>query len=388
MTTKIAYLSTYPPRKCGIATFTLDLSSAIQNATDGKYKATIIALNNNEGNHDYPEEVEHQIRDKVLEDYSDVAVRINNDPEIKLVCIQHEFKIFGSDYGENILKFLEIIKKPVVITFHAVFPNPSYEREGITRHICKKTNKVIVMNKIAKEILVHDYDISSKKIKTIPHGIHDVNFEYNDIAKNKLGYSDRKLISSFGLLRPGRGRVSSGKGYEYVLEGLPEVIKQFPNLLFLIIGATHPKILKQEGEKYRDFLKERVKELGLENNVKFINKYCELDEILEYIRASDIYISSSLNEDQISSGTLVYAMGCGRACISTRFLHAKAVLTPERGILIDFKSPSSYSEAIIKILSDDSLKNNMGKNSYQYTRHTVWKNVGLVYARVFDRIIN
>lgn len=239
----------------------------------------------------------------------------------------------------------------------------------------------------AVEILKEHYDLPDSKITVIPHGIHDVHLGNNPSGKEKLGYGNRILITSFGFLRPGRGARSSGRGYEYVIDAMPDVVEKFPNVLYLIIGVTHPKTLKNEGEKYRKFLEGRVKDLGLEDHVKFINRYVSLDELFTYLKASDVYICSSLNPHQVTSGTLLYAMGCGCAVVSTPFFHAKEVVTPERGILLDdYKKPELFSKAIIKILSNPSSKESMGGNAYEYTRQMTWQNVAASYIEVFNNL--
>ena len=383
----VVYLSTYPPRKCGIATFTQDLSTAIDKVANPRIKAKIIALNDNGNSYNYSDDVIFQINDTNTEDYLKVAQRINENDKIKLVSVQHEFKIFGSDYGEHLLVFLEAVKKPVIITLHSVLPSPSDYRKKIVKSIANKSACLVVMNKFAVEILRTDYALKDSKIIVIPHGIHDVLYKPNMPIKKYLGYADKQLLISFGFLRPGRKERSSGRGYEYVIDALPKIINKFPNVLYLIIGITHPKTLKKEGEKYRYFLENKVKELSLEKNVKFINRYVTLEELIQFLQATDIYISSSLNPDQIVSGTLAYAMGCGRAIVSTPFLHAKEIVSQERGLLVKFRDSELFADAIIKILSDPGLKEEMGRNAYSYTRHMTWSSVALDYKKVFDNYI-
>jgi len=382
----IVYLSTYPPRKCGIATFTQDLSMAVDKVSKFMSKSKIIAMNNGKC-YDYSDDVIFQINDKNTQHYREAAKLINEDEKIKLVNIQHEFKIFGSDYGENLLIFLEEVMKPVITTFHSIFPAPSEKRKNIIRAIAKKSKYLIVMNELAIEILRNDYELKDSEIVVIPHGIHDVPYEPNEKLKNGLGYNDRILLTSFGFLRGGRERQSSGRGYEYVLDALPAVFKQFPEVLYLIIGITHPKYLESEGERYRNSLENKVKELKLESNVKFVNEYVSLNKLFQYLEATDIYISSSLNPQQITSGTLIYAMGCGCAVISTPFLHAKEIVTQERGLLLDdFKKPELFSNAIIQLLSNNVLRNEMMKNAYSFTRKMTWSNVALSYIDLFNRL--
>lgn len=381
----ILFLSSCVPRKCGIATFTQDLSSAVDELPNSELKSKFIAINDN-GNYEYQDDVILQINEKEVSDYIKTAKKINSMPNVRQVSIQHEFKLYGSDHGENLLSFLEVLEKPVITTFHTVLPYPSKKRKEVVRKIAEKSNQIVVMANKAIKILREDYDVPDSKITIIPHGIHEVPTRNNPYGKEKLGYKDRILLTSFGFLRPGRGARSSGRGYEYVIDAMPEIVRKFPNMLYLIIGVTHPKILKAEGETYRNFLESKVKDLGLEEHVKFINKYLSLDELFVYLKSTDIYICSSLNLEQITSGTLSYAMGCGCTVVSTPFLYAKEIVTPERGILLDdFKKPELFSKAVIKILSNPSLKKKMGENSYEYTRHMVWSRVAGSYLEVFNK---
>ena len=304
------------------------------------------------------------------------------------MSVQHEFKIFSSDYGEKLIVFLEALKKPVITTFHAVLSYPSDYRKKIIQSIAEKSDCLVVMNKSAVEVLRTHYALKDSKIIVIPHGIHDVRYKSNTPIKKRLGYADKQLITSFGFLRPGRKERSSGRGYEYVLDALPDVIKKFPNVLYLIIGVTHPNTLKQEGEKYHHFLENKVKELSIEKNVKFINKYVPLNELITFLQATDIYISSGINPDQSVSGTLSYAMGCGKPVIATPFIHAKDAVTEERGILVEFRNPKSFADAIIKLLSDPELRKKMGKNAYKYTRKMTWSNVAESYLKIFKNKIS
>jgi glycosyltransferase involved in cell wall biosynthesis len=298
----ILYMATFPPRECGIATFTKDLTKAIDKKYSPKIKSKILAMNRSGISiYNYPKNVIFQIDDTNIQEYIDVAKEINKTDAIKLVSIQHEFGIFGGENGSYLISFLEILNKPTIVTFHSVLPNPNDRLKKVVQAIAKKVACIIVMTGKGIEILREDYNITTD-IVVIPHGIPSVTFDKNIKEKSKIGFEDKIILSSFGL-------ISSGKGYEYVIDALPEVVKKFPNVLYLILGQTHPIVRKQEGEKYRNSLETKVKELGLQNNVKFYNKYLKLSGIIRYLKASDIYISSSINPNQITSGTLVYAMG-------------------------------------------------------------------------------
>ncbi|MBW2981550.1 glycosyltransferase [Candidatus Woesearchaeota archaeon] len=377
----ILYMSTFPPRECGIATFTKDLTDAVDNKFFPTVRSRILALNRNGVNiYNYPRKVMFQLTDNDLDGYINTAKQINKTKTIKLVNIQHEFGIFGGAYGEYLLAFLEILEKPAIVTFHSVLPNPEEKLKKVVRSIADRVESIVVMTSTGIKILREDYGIINTKIHLIPHGVHVVNYEEQKKEKTRLGLKDKIILCSFGM-------ISSGKGYEYVIESLPEVVKKFPNLIYLIVGETHPVVRKHEGENYRNLLENKIKELGLEKHVKFYNKYLELREIISFIKASDIYISSSLTPEQITSGTLVYAMSCGRPVVSTPFLHAKDIVADDKGRLVEFKNPESYSKAILELLSDEMKRREMEKNAYAYTRHMTWPNVALSYGNIFKEYL-
>ncbi len=377
----ILYMSTFPPRECGIATFTKDLASAMDNKFSHVASSKIVAMNNDIANiYNYPEDVIFQIADADIQEYIDAAKKINGMDNAKLINIQHEFGIFGGEYGSYLVAFLEIINKPVIITFHSVLPEPDSKLKRVVQTLANKSKCIIVMSKIAADILREEYGITTD-IQVVPHGIPAVLYDSSLKEKARMGYKKKIVLSSFGMM-------NAGKGYENVIDALPKVIKRFPNVLYLIVGETHPVVRKKEGEQYRNFLEKKVKELGLEKNVKFYNKYIPLKEIVQYLQATDIYICSNNNPHQVVSGTLAYAVGSGRAVISTPFLHAKELVTPDRGILAEFNSPKSFANAIIRIASNKKLKNSMEKNAYANTRHMTWDNVALAYMSIFKKHIS
>ncbi len=373
-------MSTYPPRECGIATFTKDISEAIDRRFYPMIKSRIVAMNNNGTNiYNYPKKVVMQISDTEIIDYIETAKRINASRDIKIVNIQHEFGIFGGDHGDYLLPFLELLKKPAVITFHSILPQPNEKLKKVVNEISKRVDAIIVMTKKGIEILQEFYDVKTR-IYLIPHGIPNETFEKQQREKINLGLAGRTIISSFGMMSP-------GKGYEYVINVLPDIVKLFPDLLYVIVGETHPIVRKNEGERYRNFLESKVKKLKLQKHVKFYNKYVALSEIIQYLKASDLYISSSDNPNQITSGTLVYAMGCGRAVISTPFLHARDIVTEDTGRLVEFRNPNSFKNAISELLSNESLRREIERNAYHYTRHMTWSNVALSYGKIFKQIL-
>jgi len=372
-------MGTYPPRECGIATFTQDLATAMNKEFSPRFKSKIIAMDNDIPKRPrYSKEVIFRIKETNIEGYIKIARKINKTKAVKLVNIQYEFGIFGGKYVNFLAAFLEILKKPVVTSLHSVVPKPSESMKSIIRYLAKKSACLVVMNKYAVNILRNDYGIKNKRIVVIHHGIHDVSYEPSRIAKNRLGYKDKIVLSSFGL-------ISKNKSYEDIIKAMPAVVKKYPNTLYLIIGRTHPNVVEYEGEKYRNRLKKLIKKLHLNENVKFVNKYLPVPKLLEHLKATDIFVSSGKSLRQIVSGTLSYAMGCGRPVITIPFLHAKEAITKERGILVKPGNPKSFSKSIIRLLSNPKLREKMGKNAYRYTRHMVWSNVAKSYMKIFKR---
>ncbi len=377
----VLYMGTFLPRECGIATFTNDLITAMDSKFNPVLKSEVLAMND-PGNafYNYNHKVSLQIKENEILDYLETARKINERKDIRIVNIQHEFGIFGGEHGEYLLLFLNAVKKPVVVTLHTVLPNPHEGMKDIMQSIIKKSSAVIVMAKDAKRILREHYDINdSSKIFHIHHGVPQVPFSLK-YAKKEINLENKTILSTFGLL-------NSGKGIEYVIKALPQVVKKFPDIIYLIIGETHPKVRKKEGESYRNKLIGLVKKLGLEENVKFCNKYMSIKEITAYLSATDIYIAPALDENQIVSGTLSYALGCGKAIVSTSTAYAKEVLSGNRGILVDFRNPESIGKAVNALLSDSELKGEIEKRAYQLGRRMIWPNVAAEYLRVFNEVI-
>ncbi len=376
---KICFLSNFPPKECGIATFTKDLVFAMDKKWNPKLKSRVIALNDETDFYNYGNKVLTQLNKQDIEEYINIAKKINNSKSIKLVCIQHEFGLFGGNYGSYLIPFLETIKKPVVVTFHSVLSKPDDIRRKVVRFICSKCSAVIVMANIAVDILHKDYGVNKDKIHVIPHGIPNTSFRSPNFYKKKLKLDNKIVLSTFGLL-------SRGKGIEYMIKALPSLVKKYPNLLYLVIGETHPVVREREGEEYRKELIKLVAELKLKNNVKFYNKYLSLQEIIHYLLATDIYICTNLDKHQIVSGTLSYALGCGKAIVSTSSTYAKEILSQERGLLANFRNPDSFTKAIDKILSDDELRSQIEKNAYFLGRSMTWPNVASRYLNIFNKV--
>ena len=378
----ILFLGTYLPRECGIATFTHALSRAIEARFPRKLKAKVLAMNRNGVNiYNYPKEVIMNINDNDISEYIEAAKKINKMNQIKAVCLQHEFGIFGGEYGSYLITFLELLKKPVIVTFHSVLPDPDPIMKKVVQAIGDKCSGIVVMTKTGEEILKKDYGLKCE-IRVIPHGIPDIEFVSPEVEKNKHNLKDRLVLLSYGYLSP-------SKGYEYVIESLPKVVEKFPNLLYLIVGETHPLVRKNDGEQYRNLLEEKVKKLDLQKNVKFYNKYTTLEEKISYFKACDVYISSGLSPTQITSGPLIEAMGAGRPIISTSYLHAKDSVKKEIGRLVGFRKKDEFEKAIKEVLSlSDAQRKEMGRVAYAETRKAVWQNVALAYIDFFNDKIN
>ena len=372
----ILFLSSYPPRKCGIATFTQDLSNAFNKKFNPVVKTEICALNNRIYN--YNNNVIYQINATDLENYVLLAKKINTRNDIKLINIQHEFGLFGGECGDYLIPFLQVLEKPVITTFHSVTSKPSSNLKGVVKTIAARCKAIVVMNKFSQEILERDYKIPQYKINYIPHGIPQVAYEPSKEYKKKLGYEKRIVFSTFGL-------ISKNKGIEYAIRALPKIIQKFPNVIYLVIGETHPNVQKEQGEKYRNFLYREISRLGLKNNVRFFDKYMTLEEIVYFLQTTDIYISPCIDKNQSVSGTLSYALGCGKAVVSTATEYARHIINGKNGILVKFKNPEEIAKGVIQLISNEKISKDMATQAYKDTRPMIWPNVAQSYLKLYKR---
>ena len=383
--TKTAFISTYPPRKCGIATFTYDLFTNLRQVygSGGRGKQQdylqVIAMNDNPEGYPYSRDVCFSIREQYRDDYRKVADYINLSP-IELVCVQHEFGIFGGQDGSHLLHLLGKIKKPVVTTLHTIKENPyPYERKLLSQ-ICAYSTMIVVISPKAIQLLQDIYGVPEKKITMIHHGSHDVPFLDSSYYKEQFKAEGRQVVLTFGLL-------NENKGLEYVIDALPRVVEKFPEILFLVLGATHPETKRKYGEKYRHALQKRVRDKGLTNNVVFHNRFVSLEQLIQFLVAADIYITPYLGRERISSGTLAYALSCGKAIISTPYHYAEDLLGEERGLFVPFRDSNAIAEKLLLLLEDEKLRNRIRKNAYQYGRQMLWREVAQQYARTFERAV-
>jgi glycosyltransferase involved in cell wall biosynthesis len=378
---KIAFIGTYPPRQCGIGTFTHNLVKAVVSNTENKEiakNAMIIAINENEQSYNYPDEVKHIIRQNHQRDYIESAKFINySDAD---VCIlEHEFGIFGGDDGVFVLPLIHRLEIPLIVTFHTVLKSPSYTQRSIVKEIGKKAARIVVMSKQAVDFLADIYKIPREKIVFIEHGVPEFYNISSKQAKQKHGLTGKKVLFTFGLL-------SRNKGIETVIRALPQVVKKHPDLIYVVLGATHPNVLKHAGEEYRDYLRRLVKNLELENYVLFNNRFATETVLFEYLNASDIYITPYLNEAQITSGTLSYAVGAGCAVVSTPYWHAQELLDNGRGRLFGFKNSEELAEILTELLDDENKLISIREKAFEYGKKIRWPKIGKQYLYLAEYV--
>lgn len=370
----VAFLSTYPPRECGIATYTSDLVDAISRL----YvlgPPVVTAINDRGSYYDYPNAVKIQIDREEVETYVKAAEAINKSG-INVVNLQHEYGLFGGVWGDHLTSFLEKIEKPVVTTLHTVLQDPVPDAKRVLEEVLRYSDYVIVMAKVGIKILEQLYGTYADKVRYIPHGCPNVPFIKSETIKQSQGLHDRVVLSTFGLL-------SRGKGIEYAIRAIPQIAEAEPSVLYLVIGETHPEVRKHEGEKYRQFLIDLVGQLGIEENVRFVNRFLEKSDLIRFLQATDIYILPYPNRGQISSGTLLYALSTGKAIVSTPFLHAEEVMSEGCAMRCEFKDQDSIADSVKTLLQYDHLHDKYERRAYEYSRDMIWPNVAMKYVNLF-----
>jgi polysaccharide biosynthesis protein PslF len=372
----IAFLSTYPPRECGLATFTQDLVTEIDRI--GTIDTNVIAITNLE-NYEYDSKVIATVGQHEQDDYLKIARELN-DSDIDILAIEHEYGIFGGDRGDYILNLIKNIEIPVVTTLHTILSEPDLKQRLIINTLGKKSVKVVTMAQNTKQILQSVYGVDPKKIEVIHHGVPKRLVQSRNALKKKYGYENKQIISTFGLIGP-------GKGIEHGIEAISKVVKDNnKDVLYIILGQTHPA-LKEEGVAYRNKLEELVDKLELKDNVKFINKYLSKDEIIQYLQLSDIYMTPYMGKDQAVSGTMAYAVGYGKAIVSTPYLYAKEMLSEGRGLLAEFNNPDSLADSLKYILQNPDRKAEMEDNTMKLGSTMYWDKVAQHYIEVFSDIM-
>ncbi|MBN1535789.1 MAG: glycosyltransferase family 4 protein [Anaerolineales bacterium] len=373
---RIAFIGNYLPRQCGIATFTTDLCESI---TDEFKSTSCIALpvNDTEAGYEYPSRVRFELTEKDIESYRRAAdfLNINN---VDIVSLQHEFGIFGGRAGSYILALLRELRMPIVTTLHTILQNPDRDQKRVLEEITSLSDRVVVMSQRGIEFLQDVYHVPPEKIDLIPHGIPDVPFVDPSFYKDLFGVEGKSVLLSFGLLSP-------NKGIENVITALPAILAKHPNVVYIVVGATHPHVIQNEGETYRLSLQRLAHEKGVEANVIFYNRFVALEELVQFISAADIYITPYLDVAQITSGTLAYTLGAGKAIISTPYWYAEEMLAEERGALVPFRDPQSLADQVNDLLDNEAKRHAMRKRAYLYGRDMVWQQVARRYMGSFER---
>jgi len=376
---EILCITSFPPRECGIATYSQDLINAFNQKFGQSYKMSICALEANEEHHQYESKPKYLLDVTIDNSFIKLAFQINKDENIRMVLMQHEFGFFAQ-HEAAFFHFIHLINKPIVFVFHTVLPHPDENLKILVQEMAAAAPDIIIMTHNAAEILINDYKIDAQKIKVIPHGTHLVQHSNKYTLKTKYGLTDKIILSTFGLL-------SLGKNIETTLRALPTIIVEFPNVLFLVLGKTHPNVVAKDGEKYRDKLEALVANLGIENYVQFVNKYLPVNELLDYLQLTDIYLFTSNDPYQAVSGTFAYAISSGCPVISTPIPHAKEVLKDDAGILIDFEKPTQLSDAVIQLLENEEHRNQISSNGLHKMAQTAWENAAIAHALLFEEII-
>ena len=372
---KIAFVGDHLPRKCGIATFTSDLLAAVA-AANPESQCFSVSVNDIKGGYEYPEVVRFEIEEQDLSSYLRAADFLNIS-NVDIVCLQHEFGIFGGPAGGHILALLRELRMPVVTTLHTILREPKADQRRVMHELVALSTRLVVMADRGRQMLQEIYKATLAKIDLIPHGIPDVGFIDPTFFKDQFGVEGRKVLLTFGLLSP-------NKGIEYVLNALPAILAEFPDVVYIVLGATHPKELSENGEAYRLSLEIIAKKKNIEKNVIFYNQFVELDNLKEFIGAADLYITPYLNETQITSGTLAYTFGAGKAIVSTPYWHAAELLADDHGVLVPFCDADAIAREVIGLLRDDTRRQALRKNAYRLGREMVWSNVAQLYMRSFE----
>ncbi len=377
---EVLFMTSFPPRECGIATYSQDLLKALDNKFNDSFSLKVCALEAGRSNHIYPGEVEYILNTEDATEFVALSNSIIMDQQVKLVVVEHEFGLFRQSGEDAFLQFLYSLNKPVIVAFHTVLPHPGEAMKINVQRIVEACASIIVMTKHAAKILKDDYEVAQEKIVIIPHGTHLVPHLGKDLLKAKYGLSGRKVLSTFGLL-------NSGKSIETTLDALPAIVAQSPDALFLVIGKTHPSVVLSEGETYRNMLEAKVEELSLQAHVKFINHYLPLADLLEYLQLTDIYLFTSKDRHQAVSGTFSYAMSCGCPVISTPIPHAKEVLRTDTGILIDFQNSEQLAAGVNRLMNDEPLRSAFSESTLQRIVPTAWENSAIAHALLLQRTV-
>jgi glycosyltransferase involved in cell wall biosynthesis len=374
---RLAFIGNSLPRRCGIATFTCDLQQAFS-ALRTDSEEMIVAMTDHGQSYDYPPIVRVQVRDEKVEDYVRAADALNAW-KADAVSLQHEFGIFGGESGVHVLTLLSRLTMPIVTTLHTVLSEPSSMQRRVLTDIVGLSSKVIVMAEKGRDLLCSRYGVPPEKIELIPHGIPDTPYAHPDAAKARLGFSGKATILTFGLL-------SKNKGIEVMIDAMPAILNRQPNAVYIVLGATHPNLVRDQGESYRESLMARVRARGVENHVLFLDRFVDKPTLLDFISMSDVYVTPYLTESQMTSGTLAYSFGLGKAVVSTPYWHARELLADGRGVLVPFNDVATLGAEIAGLLTDDVRREAMRKRAYASSRSMTWERTAAGYSAVFEKV--
>lgn len=373
---KIAFVGDYLPRKCGIATFTHDLCTSVATQYPGA-DCFVVPVNDVAQGYDYPSEARFEIEEQEVDSYRRAADFLNF-ANADVVSLQHEYGIFGGPAGSHVTRLLADLRMPVVTTLHTVLREPNPDQRRVLRQVAEASARLVVMSERAKTFLREIYEVPEAKIDLIPHGIPDMPFVDPNFYKDQFGVEGKFVALTFGLLSP-------SKGIEHMLRAMPAILSEIPGFVYIVLGATHPSLIREQGERYRISLERLAKDLGIKPNVSFHNRFVNLDELIEFLGMADIYVTPYLNPAQIVSGTLAYAFGCGKAVVSTPYWYAEELLAEGRGVLVPFDDSKALARAIIDLLSDEQRRHAMRKKAYKLGREMIWSHVAHQYVDSFQR---
>jgi glycosyltransferase involved in cell wall biosynthesis len=374
---RIAVIGNYLPRQCGIATFTTDLCSAIS-AEYGTARLMALPVNDTDQGYDYPARVRWSLNQNDVASYEEAA-RFLNFNNIDMVCLQHEYGIFGGPAGSHILQLLRGLKMPVVTTLHTVLREPNPDQMAVMEEIAELSDRLVVMSQLSSQFLQEIFKVPGSKIDMVPHGVPDLPFLDPNFYKDRFGVEGKAVLLTFGLLSP-------NKGIENVIQAMPDILSKHANAVYIVAGATHPHVLRRDGDEYRASLQALAKEIGVESQVMFHNRFVSPEEMVEFIGAADIYITPYRHEAQVVSGTLAYALGAGKAIISTPYWHAIELLDDRRGALVPFQNPAAIAQKAVELLHTPAIRHAMRKRAYLFARDMVWKKVAQGYMESFARV--